>query len=130
MMDKIFNEVNPVVRKEDWVLAIKINDNIGLFKEYAKTAMRDNPMEGIQDKLKQTIRDLKGKTETSGEKLAFSTLEKLSSQIEKLKLLKTTHIDKGDFEIEHSVMIGDEGGLYMLLNSLDEQDKQIIKDSG
>ena len=27
-------------------------------------------------------------------------------------------------------MIGDEGGFYMLLNSLNEQDKLIIKDSG
>ena len=64
-----------------------------------------------------------GKIETSGEQLAFNTLQKLASQHEKLKLLKTTHIDKGDFEIEHSVMIGDEGGLYMLLNSLNDKDK-------
>ena len=121
-MDRIFMEVNPVLRKENWVLAIKINDNIDLFKEYPKTAMKDNPMEGIQDKIKQSIRELKGKVENSGEKLAFSTLEKLTSQSNKLNLLKKAHIDKEDFGIEHSVMIGDEGGLYLLLNSLNEQD--------
>ena len=50
-MDKIFLEVNPVISKENWVLAIKINDNLDLFKEYPKTAMKHNPMDGIQDKL-------------------------------------------------------------------------------
>ena len=77
MMDRIFMEVNPVVLKENWVLAIKINGNNDLFKIYPKNAFKDNPMEGIQDKLIQSLRELKGKTETSGEKLAFSTLEKI-----------------------------------------------------
>ena len=51
-MDRIFMEANPSLKKEDWVLAIKLNENINLFKEYPKTAFRENPMEGIQDKLK------------------------------------------------------------------------------
>ena len=51
MMDRIFMEVNPVVLKENWVLAIKINGNNDLFKIYPKNAFKDNPMEGIQDKL-------------------------------------------------------------------------------
>ena len=45
-------------------------------------------------------------------------------------MLKSAHIDKVDFGIEHSIMIGDEGGLYMLLNSINEEDKKIIIDSG
>ena len=66
---------------------------------------------------------MNGNTETRGEQLAFSTLQILASQPEKLNLLNSAHINKGDFGITHSVMIGDEGGLYMLLNSLNEQDK-------
>ena len=122
-MDRIFMKLIPSLKKEDWVLSIKLNENIYLFKEYPKIAFRENPIEGIQNKLKQSIKELNGKIETSGEQLAFDTLQKLESQWKKLELLKTTHINKEDFGISHSVMIGDEGGLYILLNSLNEQDK-------
>ena len=37
-------------------------------------------MEGILDKLKQSIRELNGKTENSGEQLALNTLQKIASQ--------------------------------------------------
>ena len=80
-------------------------------------------MEGILDKLKQSIRELNGKTETMGEQLALSTLQAIASQPQKLLSLKTSHLDKEDFGIAHSFMIGDEGELYMLLNSLNDQDK-------
>ena len=66
---------------------------------------------------------MNGNTETRGEQLALNTLQKLASQPEKLNLLNSAHIDKEEFGITHSIMIGDEGGLYMLLNSLNEQDK-------
>ena len=46
-MDRIFLEVNPTLKKEDWVLAIKINENINLFKKYPISAFRENPIEGI-----------------------------------------------------------------------------------
>ena len=42
MMDRIFMDLLPTLRKEDWVLAIKLNENINLFKEYPKTAFKDN----------------------------------------------------------------------------------------
>ena len=67
MMDRIFTDLLPSLRKEDCVLAIKLNENINLFKEYPKTAFKDNPIHGIQDKIKQSIRELNGKIETSGE---------------------------------------------------------------
>ena len=73
-MDRIFNEVYPSLKKEDWVLAIKIYENINLFKEYPKTAIMDKAIEGILDKLKQSIKELNGKIETSGEQLVFETL--------------------------------------------------------
>ena len=38
-------------------------------------------------------------------------------------MLKTSIIDKLDFGITHSVMIGDEGEFYMLLNSINEEEK-------
>ena len=41
-------------------------------------------MEGILDKLMQSIRDLNGKTETRGENLALKTLQKIASQPQKL----------------------------------------------
>ena len=52
-MDRIFTEVNPTLQK-------KINENINLFKEYPKTAFRENPMEGIQNKLKKSIKEMNG----------------------------------------------------------------------
>ena len=53
MMDKVFTDVNPLLKKEDWVLAIKIKENINLFNKYPKIAFRENPIEGIEDKLKK-----------------------------------------------------------------------------
>ena len=122
-MDRIFTELLPQLKKQDWVLAIKISENLDLFQDYPKTAFKNNPIEGIQDKLKQSIRELNGKTETLGEQLAFTTLQKIQSQPQNLNLLKSIHIPKHEFGIAHSVIIGDEGGLYMLLNSLNQQDK-------
>ena len=74
-MDKVFTDVNPLLKKEDWVLAIKIKENINLFNKYPKIAFRENPIEGIEDKLKKQILELNGKTETSGEKFALSVLQ-------------------------------------------------------
>ena len=45
-------------------------------------------------------------------------------------MLKAAHIDKKEFGIPHSIKIGDEGGLYLLLNSLSEEEKKIIEDLG
>ena len=42
-------------------------------------------MEGILEKLKQSLRELNGKIETSGEQLAFDTLKKIESQSQRLK---------------------------------------------
>ena len=53
-------DVYPSVKKEDWVLAIKLCENIDLFNNYKKTTFIENPIDGIQDKLKQSIKELNG----------------------------------------------------------------------
>lgn len=88
MMDRIFKEILPTIKKEDWVLIIKINENVDLFNTYPTTILRDNSMEGILIKINKSIRELNGKTETRGEELALSTLQKIASKPELLLKLK------------------------------------------
>ena len=45
-------------------------------------------------------------------------------------LIKKGSIDKKDAELEHSILLGEDGGLYMLLNRISEEEKKLLSSIG
>ena len=92
-------------------------------------------LEPLKDKLQQALDYLIWKDQTDCTVLTRRTIEKLlsllddKSQIEKIQhAVISGRFDKNQFGLEDTVILGEDGGMYLLLNRVDSYKRKILED--
>ena len=141
IMDTLVEElllpsVGGEVGKVDWRVVKKILDMKGIFGK--NQLLEINPvslLEPLKDKLQQALDYLIWKDQTDCTLLTRRTIQKLlfllddKSQTEKIQhAVISGRFDKNQFGLEDTVILGEDGGMYLLLNRVDSYKRKILED--
>jgi WD40 repeat protein len=114
------------------IIDIKIEDN-SMIGDFFENDITNSLINSIKYQIEKAKDILIYKEDSPNNEIAFNYLNKLDeifndeSKTEQVKKsIKSGRLDKTKFDLPHTLIFGEDGGLYALLNRLDESEKKII----